>query len=93
MNIGGIRDLAELLDKYGFLIIFAIVSGGLNFFFVVRVVTGSLIPRRLYDSIEHDRDRMQAIMDKDREKFMEPVMGVLSRLKKDDQRPEGGTGT
>lgn len=50
---------------------------------------GDLVPRELLDRAEEDRDRLQAILDKERADFMAPTLEVLQRLKIDHAAASG----
>jgi len=47
-TIQRIGELADLFDKHGATIIFSIVSGGINAFFVIGLVTGQIVPGKWY---------------------------------------------
>lgn len=85
-----IDGFAKLIENHGALIVFAIFSGYLNIHLFVQLARGKLIPKEVYDALESDRDRLQGIMDKDREKFMDPLLSILAGLKKDETKG-GGT--
>ncbi|MNI97331.1 hypothetical protein D3C73_1559620 [compost metagenome] len=53
------------------------------------IVKGSLVPRELLDKAEEDRDRLQAILDKERSDFMQPTLDVLKKLKVDQSEDRG----
>lgn len=39
---------AEIIDTYGALIVFAIISGIINLYFIVQLIRGKLVPHSLY---------------------------------------------
>lgn len=82
-DVSNLEKLLPLADKYGLAYLVAIV---LLFFVILQwraVMKGDLVPRELLDRAEEDRDRLQAILDKERADFMAPTLEVLQRLKID----------
>lgn len=90
MGAEQLEPFLKLIESYGALLVFAVVSGFINIQLFIQLASGKLVPRRVLDDVESDRDRLQAILDKDREKFMEPMLDLLRRWKKEDE-PGGGT--
>lgn len=88
-DVSNLEKLLPLADKYGLAYLVAIV---LLFFVVMQwraVMKGDLVPRELLDRAEEDRDRLQAILDKERADFMAPTLEVLQRLKIDHAAVSG----
>ena len=80
----GLSSLLDMIERNGAVIVFAIISGFLNVRLFTQIASGKLVPRRILDDIEEDRDRLQAILDKERERFMEPMLDTLKRQKNEE---------
>ncbi|HEY2492167.1 MAG TPA: hypothetical protein VGI33_04520 [Paenibacillus sp.] len=88
-DVSNLEKLLPLADKYGLAYLVALV---LLFFVILQwraVMKGDLVPRELLDRAEEDRDRLQAILDKERADFMAPTLEVLQRLKIDHAAASG----
>jgi p-aminobenzoyl-glutamate transporter AbgT len=85
-----IATIAQLAEKYGFALVLAIVLLIVVLYIVRMLIRGDLVPRRLLIRAEEDRDRLQAILDKEREGVMMPFMEWLKNIKKDDHGSREG---
>ncbi|WP_342435904.1 hypothetical protein NSS79_20490 [Paenibacillus sp. FSL L8-0436] len=88
-DITNIERLLPLADKYGLAYIVALILLIIVITLVRSIVKGNLVPRELLDRAEEDRDRLQAILDKERADFMAPTLEVLQRLKIDHAAVSG----
>lgn len=90
MDIGTVEGWVKMIENHGAMVVFAVVSAFINVFFVSALIRGNLVTRTVYDKSEEDRDRLQAIMDKDLENFKRPVLTLLTGLQKDGDMKEAG---
>lgn len=88
-DITNLEKLLPLADKYGLAYIVALILLIIVVALVRSIVKGNLVPRELLDRAEEDRDRLQAILDKERADFMAPTLEVLQRLKIDHAAANG----
>ncbi|MEK4520030.1 hypothetical protein NSS64_32625 [Paenibacillus sp. FSL H8-0122] len=88
-SVTNLEKLLPLADKYGLAYIVALVLVFIVFGFVRDIRRGNLVTRDLLDRAEEDRDRLQAILDKERADFMAPTLEVLQRLKIDHSANNG----
>lgn len=92
MSEGDIAQLEKLLplaDKYGLAYIVAFILMIVLMVLLRAIVKGNLVPREMLDRAEEDRDRLQAILDKERSEFMQPTLDVLKKLKIDHTEDRG----
>ncbi|NJJ41559.1 hypothetical protein [Paenibacillus apii] len=89
-DITNLEKLLPLADKYGLAYVVALILLIILIFLLRAIVKGDLVPRELLDRSEEDRDRLQAILDKERADFMAPTLEVLQRLKIDHGGVSGG---
>ncbi|KUP25895.1 hypothetical protein [Paenibacillus sp. DMB5] len=88
-NIAQLEKLLPLADKYGLAYITAFLLMLIIVVLLRSIVKGKLVPRELLDRSEEDRDRLQAILDKERSEFMQPTLDVLKKLKIDHTEDRG----
>ncbi|MBY9079057.1 hypothetical protein D3C81_381560 [compost metagenome] len=88
-DIAQLEKLLPLADKYGLAYVVALVLMIVVIVMLRAIVKGSLVPRELLDKAEEDRDRLQAILDKERSDFMQPTLDVLKKLKVDQSEDRG----
>lgn len=88
-DVSNLEKLLPLADKYGLAYIVALILLIIVVTLVRSIVKGNLVPRELLDRSEEDRDRLQAILDKERADFMAPTLEVLQRLKVDHAAVNG----
>lgn len=88
-NIAQLEKLLPLADKYGLAYITAFLLMLIIVVLLRSMVKGKLVPRELLDRSEEDRDRLQAILDKERSEFMQPTLDVLKKLKIDHTEDRG----
>ncbi|AIQ29383.1 hypothetical protein P40081_15420 [Paenibacillus sp. FSL P4-0081] len=88
-DVSNLEKLLPLADKYGLAYIVALILLIIVVTLVRSIVKGNLVPRELLDRAEEDRDRLQAILDKERADFMAPTLEVLQRLKIDHATTNG----
>lgn len=88
-DIAQLEKLLPLADKYGLAYVVALVLMIVVIVMLRSIVKGSLVPRELLDKAEEDRDRLQAILDKERSDFMQPTLDVLKKLKVDQSEDRG----
>ena len=62
-----LEQVAQFTEKYGLSLVLLLIALGALFYLVMLIVKGSLVPRELLDRAEEERDRLQAILDKERE--------------------------
>ncbi|MBY9080983.1 hypothetical protein KIH86_07505 [Paenibacillus sp. HN-1] len=89
-DVSNLEKLLPLADKYGLAYIVALILLIIVIALVRSIAKGNLVPRELLDRAEEDRDRLQAILDKERADFMAPTLEVLQRLKIDHNAASGG---
>ncbi|NJJ37810.1 hypothetical protein [Paenibacillus apii] len=89
-DVTNLEKLLPLADKYGLAYVVALILLIILIFLLRAIVKGDLVPRELLDRSEEDRDRLQAILDKERADFMAPTLEVLQRLKIDHGALSGG---
>lgn len=85
-EINGVRELLPLAEKYGLAVVLTFILLVILAVLVKMIIRGELVPRSLLDRAEEDRDRLQAILDKEREGFMAPLLEMVKNLKKDENR-------
>ncbi|QWU15633.1 hypothetical protein [Paenibacillus sophorae] len=88
-DIAQLEKLLPLADKYGLAYVVALVLMIVVIMLLRAIAKGSLVPRELLDKAEEDRDRLQAILDKERSDFMQPTLDVLKKLKVDQTEDRG----
>ncbi|MBW7454661.1 hypothetical protein ACFOLF_11965 [Paenibacillus sepulcri] len=89
-QLTSIEKLAQLAEKYGLSLILAIVLLIVVLYIVRMLIRGDLVPRSLLDRAEEDRDRLQEILDKEREGVMAPMIEWFKNIKKDTPDNRGG---
>jgi hypothetical protein len=89
-QLSSIEKIAQLAEKYGLALILAIVLLVVVLYIVRMLARGDLVPRSLLDRAEEDRDRLQAILDKEREGVMAPMMEWFKNIQKDNPQDRGG---
>ncbi|MBU5673262.1 hypothetical protein [Paenibacillus brevis] len=85
-EINGVKELLPLAEKYGLAVVLTFILLVILAVLVKMIIKGDLVPRSLLDRAEEDRDRLQAILDKEREGFMAPLLEMVKNLKKDEDR-------
>ncbi|WP_379130970.1 hypothetical protein [Paenibacillus sp. sgz500958] len=90
-DVTNLEKLLPLADKYGLAYVVSLILLLVVIVLVRAIVKGQLVPRELLDLAEEDRDRLQAILDKERADFMAPTLEVLQRLKIDHAAGSGGS--
>ncbi|CAI6086708.1 hypothetical protein [Cohnella sp. JJ-181] len=88
-EIDQVAQLAQLAEKYGVALIFALIFLVTMLYVVRMVVTGKLVPRALFDKVEQDRDELLTALIEQKDTYRS-IAGVVSNLKKDD--PDGRSG-
>lgn len=88
-DVANLEKLVPLADKYGLAYVVALILLIVVIVLLRSIVKGNLVPRELLDRAEEDRDRLQAILDKERADFMAPTLEVLQRLKIDHAAASG----
>ncbi|MFF2910022.1 hypothetical protein [Paenibacillus sp. NPDC057934] len=88
-RISDIEKLLPLAEKYGLAVLLVFILLIVVMIQWRAVMKGDLVPRELLDRAEEDRDRLQAILDKERADFMAPTLEVLQRLKIDHAAVSG----
>ncbi|USB34888.1 hypothetical protein [Paenibacillus sp. YPG26] len=81
-ELSTIEKLLPLAEKYGLAVLLTFILLMVLIVLVRMIIKGDLVPRRLLDKAEEDRDRLQAILDKEREELWEPVLDVFKSIKK-----------
>lgn len=81
---------AEIIDTYGALIVFAIISGIINLYFIVQLIRGKLVPHSLYKKSVDESDRLKRTMEKERVEHMGKILEMMGGLKSDEYRTKGG---
>lgn len=85
-EINGVKEFLPLAEKYGLAVVLTFILLVILAWLVKMIIKGDLVPRSLLDKAEEDRDRLQAILDKEREGFMAPLLEMVKNLKKDENR-------
>lgn len=85
-EIEGVKEFLPLAEKYGLAVVLTFILLVILAVLVKMIIKGDLVPRSLLDRAEEDRDRLQAILDKEREGFMAPLLEMVKNLKKDEDR-------
>ncbi|WP_410770961.1 hypothetical protein [Fontibacillus sp. BL9] len=85
-EINGVKEFLPLAEKYGLAVVLTFILLVILAVLVKMIIKGDLVPRSLLDKAEDDRDRLQAILDKEREGFMAPLLEMVKNLKKDEDR-------
>ncbi|GIP38626.1 hypothetical protein J31TS4_19060 [Paenibacillus sp. J31TS4] len=89
-QLNQIDKLAQLAEKYGLALVLLLILLAVLLIIVRMIIKGDLVPREMLEKVEEDRDRLQAILDKEREGFMLPLLEVVKNMKKDDPEHRGG---
>lgn len=87
-DIAQLEKLLPLADKYGLAYIVALILMIVVIVLLRAIAKGNLVPRELLDKAEEDRDRLQAILDKERSEFMQPTLEVLNKWKNEQTKDE-----
>ena len=82
-KISVIEKLLPLSEKYGLAVLLVFILLIIVMMQWRAVMKGDLVPRELLDRAEEDRDRLQAVLDKERTEFMQPTLEGLKRMKMD----------
>ncbi|MNL57688.1 hypothetical protein D3C87_1812710 [compost metagenome] len=77
-----LQQLLPLAERYGLAVVLSFILLLIIGIIIRMIIRGDLVPRSLLDRAEEDRDRLQAILDKEREGFMTPLLEVVNNLKK-----------
>ncbi|WP_217595314.1 hypothetical protein [Cohnella sp. GbtcB17] len=86
-DIDQVAKLAQLAEKYGIALIFALIFLVAMLYVMRMVVTGKLVPRSLLDKVEHDRDELLTALIEQKDTYRS-IAGVVSNLKRDDNPNE-----
>jgi hypothetical protein len=78
-----LERLLPLAEKYGLAVLLMFVLLTVVLIQWRAMMKGDLVPRELLDRAEEDRDRLQAILDKERRTFMKPTMDAVKKLQID----------
>ncbi|WP_433943455.1 hypothetical protein [Paenibacillus sp. SN-8-1] len=92
MNQAEMSDIEKLLplaEKYGLAVVLTFILLIVLAVLVRMIIKGDLVPRSQLDKAEEDRDRLQGILDKEREELWGPVLEVFKNLKKDKNEDRG----
>lgn len=96
-NIDALERVLPLIEKYGLALFVAVVFGVVLFGVFRALRTGELVPRETLTKVEAERDEAQEqvreltkIMNQERERFMEPLLGMVNNLKKDSNSEDRG---
>lgn len=82
-DVDNLERMLPLADKYGLAYITALVLLIIVITLVRSIIKGNLVTRELLDRAEEERDRLQAILDKERAEFMAPTLEGLRRHEMD----------
>ncbi|MFD2329105.1 hypothetical protein ACFSR7_07575 [Cohnella sp. GCM10020058] len=88
-EIDQVARLAQLAEKYGVALIFALIFLVTMLYVVRMVVVGKLVPRSLFDKVELDRDELLTALIEQKDTYRS-IAGVVSNLKKDDPNERSG---
>ncbi|GIP20418.1 MULTISPECIES: hypothetical protein [Paenibacillus] len=83
-EMNSLKDLLPLAERYGLAVVLSFILLLVVVVIIRMIIRGDLVPRSLLDKAEEDRDRLQAILDKEREGFMTPLLEVVKNLKQQD---------
>ena len=91
-KISLIERLLPLSEKYGLAVLLVFILLIIVMIQWRALMRGDLVPRELLDRAEDDRDRLQAVLDKERTEFMQPTLEGLKRLRSEhtDDRSTNG---
>lgn len=89
-EVTSLKDLLPLAERYGLAVVLSFILLLVVGVIIRMIIRGDLVPRSLLDRAEEDRDRLQAILDKEREGFMAPLLEVVKNLKQDNPDNRGG---
>lgn len=81
-TINIITSLATVVERYGVMLVFSIVSGMLNIMVLHMLIKGKLIPRAFYDRSLDEADRLQKAMETERRDIFAKLNLFLGGLKK-----------
>ncbi|MBP1999778.1 hypothetical protein J2Z69_000797 [Paenibacillus shirakamiensis] len=90
-ELSTLERLLPLAEKYGLAVVLTFVLSVVLISLVRMIIKGDLVPRSQLNKAEEDRDRLQAILDKEREELWGPVLDVFKSIKKaenNDRRNE-----
>ncbi|MBQ4899371.1 hypothetical protein KB559_11035 [Paenibacillus sp. Marseille-P2973] len=88
-EIEGVKEFLPLAEKYGLAVVLTFILLVILVALVRMIIKGELVPRSQLDKAEEDRDRLQGILDKEREELWGPVLEVFKNLKKDQNEDRG----
>lgn len=88
-ELSSLEKLLPLADKYGLAFVLTFILLIVLIALVRMIIKGELVPRSQLDKAEEDRDRLQGILDKEREELWGPVLEVFKNLKKDQNEDRG----
>lgn len=86
-----ITSLATVIERYGIMLVFSIVSGAINVVFLQMLVKGKLIPRSFYDRSLDEADRLQKAMETERYDIFAKLNLFLGGLKKTTDEEDAQT--
>ncbi|MFD2334710.1 hypothetical protein ACFSR7_36160, partial [Cohnella sp. GCM10020058] len=76
-DLNQVEKLAQLAEKYGVALIFALIFL-VSMLYVMRLVlTGKLVPRSLFDKVEQDRDELLTALIEQKDTYRS-IAGVVS---------------
>lgn len=76
-----VEGWAMLIDKYGFMLIFAIVSALFNLYIVTQLLRGKIITFSMYNKAVDEADRLQKAMEVEYGKYMSTILEFMGGLK------------
>lgn len=82
--LDNVDRLATLVEDHGVLLILTILLGALTIYHLGMIYRGKLVPVKIYQEVKDENDRLQAIMDKEREQYMSQVLHYMGGLKRVD---------
>ncbi|MDI4647403.1 hypothetical protein [Cohnella hashimotonis] len=87
-DIDQVAKLAQLAEKYGVALIFALIFLVTMLYVMRLVVTGRLVPRSLFDKVEQDKDELLSALFEQEETYR-ALAGAVKNIKKDDPGERG----
>ena len=79
-----IDRLAKMIQDYGAMTIFGIVSGIINILVAYMILTGRLVSKSLYDRAVSDRDKLFDSMLREKDRYLKEIKQFMASLKKSE---------
>lgn len=81
VSVDTVSAIAKLIEEQGALVVFAIASGLTNAFLIYQIITGKLVPYKMYKSAVDELARLRKTMENENKQIWAKVLMFMGGLK------------